>query len=141
MAAVYLSARYSRRSLMAEYAKELRALGHAVTSRWIFRKQPPDSDLTPRQSRRIALEDLYDLSISDAIIFFTESTPGKGGRHVELGFAYGLRTAGRKLTTIVIGPMTQTIFEGLGARHFQSWEQARDYLVTNGDSENNGRQN
>ena len=80
MARIYLSARYGKRPLMVQYAKALRALDYDVTSSWVYRRQKAEATLTMREARNIAIADLFDVYNSDVIIFFTEDSPGKGGR-------------------------------------------------------------
>jgi len=73
---IYLAARYSRFPEMAQYAKELTALGHTVTSRWIL----GDHDIrahgqsdADHYMRLWAQEDWEDLCAADVVISFTEA--------------------------------------------------------------------
>lgn len=93
---IYLAARYSRYPEMQQYAEQLQALGHTVTSRWIAgNHQISDAGLSEEGSQaervRFAEEDFFDLVQADAVISFTEEprslNSSRGGRHVEFGMA------------------------------------------------------
>ncbi len=115
---IYLAARYDHLTLMQHYRDVLRLAGFDVQARWVDGehelKDPGlnqkwvsgKGDTEPEQSieerRRFALDDWEDVIAADWVIAFTEK-PGsgstRGGRHVELGIALGLR---KRVT--VIGP-------------------------------------
>lgn len=104
---IYLAARYSRREEMCNYARELKAAGHTIVSRWIQGNHQVDaaglSNEAPGGEReRLAIEDRDDLLSADLLIAFTEEprkSNSRGGRHVEFGIALG-----RNITTVVVGP-------------------------------------
>jgi hypothetical protein len=79
---------------MEANAAVLRGLGYEITSSWISASQPMGNS-------GIALTDISDIDMADAVMSFTE-VPGtmttSGGRHVEFG--YGL-ARGKRL--IIIG--------------------------------------
>lgn len=102
----YLAARFGRADELREYAEKLTALGHGVTSRWLYGSHGivgPNGEVSPhgdagtnspeyaRKRAAFALEDLDDLDAANSLIAFTEADdcPGgsRGGRHVELGYA------------------------------------------------------
>jgi len=87
-------ARYSRNEEMQGVARNLMALGHVVTSRWIWgNHRAYDSAIGTGAitdiERTIAFNDITDLRQADCVIGFSEAlrTPTRGGRHVELGLA------------------------------------------------------
>lgn len=125
MSTFYLAARYSRREELLGYKADLEALGHEAPARWLLgdhHYEPADLDAYERASgmppvalmRRFANDDIEDLIGASAIIAFTEEprTIGtRGGRHVELGIAIGLRIAAQSTAWIgaldgvaVVGP-------------------------------------
>jgi nucleoside 2-deoxyribosyltransferase len=90
---IYIAGRYSRRDEFREVAKQLIAMGHEVTSRWLQEDEPLQShmgDHTPEWYAHTALIDLADINEAAAVLFFAEDpkvgTP-RGGRHVEFGYA------------------------------------------------------
>lgn len=106
MTAFYLAARYGRRLELADYADQLRALGHQVTSRWLLGQHQAD-DLevdtggdvhqVPELARRFAEEGVEDVTFADVIVAFSEpphSWASRGGRHVEFGMVLGWVLAG-----------------------------------------------
>lgn len=95
---IYLAARYTRRLELCGYARDLEAIGHVVTSRWLNgdHESPTNRGLgpvDPKDSMVWALEDIEDVRSAHCLIAFTEEAraePGRGGRHVEYGIALGL---------------------------------------------------
>ena len=71
---IYLAARYSRRFEMQAVAKRLEALGHHITSRWIYGLHDGVED------EICAQHDLHDLRQSTCSIHFTEQ-PNSPGRN------------------------------------------------------------
>lgn len=115
---IYIASRYGRRKEMAGYAEKMQALGHEITSRWIFGEHElqddkfnsvDDADRTD-VGRQFAQEDLEDLKDSEMVICFTE-TPGaspgrnRGGRHFEAGVAHAL---GKRI--VVVGPRENVFY-------------------------------
>lgn len=106
---IYLAARYGRRRQMQGIAQELESHGHLVTSRWIRGEHDSlDGDADPEQQGRWAEEDIEDIGAADVLLTITEDpgTPGagRGGRHVELGYALG-----QGLPVLLVGP-TEHVF-------------------------------
>lgn len=88
---VYLAARYERRAEMFVLSLELQRYNITVTSRWINGSHDEgDNDLPTSTIARFAQEDIEDLKRADVLVFFAEKTRGRGGRHVELGYALAL---------------------------------------------------
>lgn len=91
---------------------DLEKLGHTITSRWVsggHRLSDAGLSEEAKETERIrfAMEDLYDLCNSEAIICFTEaprSVPSRGGRHVEFGVAFG------RMRLIVVGPRENVFY-------------------------------
>lgn len=146
----YLAARYSRREELLRYAWHLEELGHEVTSRWIRgeHEMPEigDADTTDEAfntvtderraeiGKRFALEDLDDLMKAECLIAFTEQPGqtkgrGRGGRHVELGFALALLSLrvsdserGQWMNQVVVIGPRENVFCCLdGVFHFPDW--------------------
>lgn len=95
---VYLVSRYARFPELQTYAKDLKTLGHTITSRWIRGDHELRAHGEAERAdwqQRWALEDWSDLEAADTVIAFTESIyagagHGRGGRHVEWGMALTL---------------------------------------------------
>jgi hypothetical protein len=106
MTAFYLASRYGRRLELADYAEQLRKLGHQVTSRWLEGQHQADElevaaagevHQVPEIARRFAEEDVEDVTFADVVVAFSEpprSSASRGGRHVEFGMALGWVLAG-----------------------------------------------
>ena len=125
MTTFYLAARFSRNDEMRGVRDVLEAIGHKVTSRWIdlhggdqlesAAQAALNSD--PESVAHFGVHDLKDIEDADALISFTdESGGGKGGRHVEHGYALAL---GKRV--IVVGPR-ENIFHTLPqVEHYSNW--------------------
>lgn len=126
---IYLAARFGRRAEIQTYAKQLNLQGHFITSRWldaenantVFALSVEDLEQgsMPDEACHFANIDLADISASELVINFTErsdSQHGRGGRHVEFGFARALK---KKL--IVIGPRENVFHTLEGVIHFEEW--------------------
>jgi hypothetical protein len=141
---VYLASRYSRRQELSGYRDELTALGIQVTSRWIDgpgqRRLDNDQLLGPEEEflvesgattpealevrRLCAAADLWDVGDAQIMLTFTFGGGGRGGRHVEWGYALA-----QGLTLVVVGPR-EHIFHDLAHEQFDSWQEAKGYLLS-----------
>lgn len=151
---VYLAARYSRREELVGYRNDLNQLGSIipglylrVTSRWLNGSHEahklgpngmrviPRSGYTNTQARRFAREDLADIDEADVVVVFTEEhvprgNVGRGGRHVEFGYALA---KGKKI--IVVGPIENVFYSLInesdlpGVRVADDWIEARRILL------------
>ena len=128
---VYLAARYSRNAEMRGVRDVLEALpagkgyGYKVTSRWIDLHSDVVGDFsssftadtlntTPELCAPLGQHDLDDIDRADWVINFTCGSGGKGGRHVEFGYAHA---KGKRL--IVVGPR-ENVFHSLGSVEWHS---------------------
>lgn len=121
---LHLCARYGRRLELCGYRDQLEALGHVITSDWLDGEHS-DLDtgsnmLPPDLSQEHAEQDLADIDMAQAVIAFTEepdSPYGRGGRHVEFGYAL----AHGKLLCIV-GPVENIFMTLPHVQHYPTWE-------------------
>lgn len=126
---IYLAASFGRRAEMEGYARELAALGHQVTSRWIRGgHEAGDDDLLGADRTlaiRLASEDWDDLEASDLVLNFTGAPTGanRGGRHVEYGLVIGSPT----IVCWIVGPL-ENVFHALADRQFGTWPEAKEAL-------------
>lgn len=101
---LYLAGRYGRRLELRAYAEQLRAIGHTVTSRWLDCEHEAFDDAPTReQMLDWAEDDTSDINDADVFVAFTEapdSQYGRGGRHVEFGYALAMGKY-----TVRIGPV------------------------------------
>lgn len=123
---VYLAAQYSRRREMLLHSMDLRALGHEITSTWIYRGERDAQD----NGRQIAegsdqalwaMENLLDVLDAEVLIAFTEppETLSRGNRHVEFGIALG---NGKKC--IVVGPRELVFHHYEAVQQYDTWREA-----------------
>lgn len=132
---VYLAALYSRRLELAQYRKQIEALGHTVTSRWLnglhalpegvtLEKKVEAMDPDVRHKiEQFAREDVSDVLDADLVISFTETGPTpRGGRHVEFGLAFAV---GKRLWVV---PGRENIFHWLPSVESMTWEEALERL-------------
>lgn len=122
---IYIAARFSKRPEANALAQKLKAMGHAITSRWV----KPDSDhvapsglsrqAADAERQRFAVEDIEDLDDCNWCISLMEEprNNSRGGRHVEFGYALA-----RNVRITIIGPR-ETVFHHLGrVEHFETVE-------------------
>ncbi|HEY5870360.1 MAG TPA: hypothetical protein VI542_33135 [Candidatus Tectomicrobia bacterium] len=135
MTRIYLASRYSRYPELQQYAKELEALGHTVTSRWIRGDHEIRTDgqaETDAWQVVWAQEDLQDLQAAECVISFTEppqDVPGRsrGGRHVETGVALALNKM-----LVIIG-YRENVFHWLPqVAFFETWDAYVETLRSQG---------
>lgn len=137
---IYLAARYSRRLELCEYREQLCAIGYDVQAVWLDGEhqisdtgapignrgemlvEGDDGSATERAAslrRKFAADDFRDVEGCDLLIAFTEpprSGHSRGGRHVELGIALGMRKR-----VAIVGPR-ENIFCWLdGIHYFSEW--------------------
>lgn len=112
---IYLAAWYERNAEMRDYRDRLKVMGHHVTSRWIDQHggDLPESmgegevQENIDAAARYALKDLQDVVASDLLVHFTSPGFGKGGRHIEYGYALALR-----MPIAIVGPR-ENVFHAL----------------------------
>lgn len=113
---VYLSAPMDRAFRMREYGTTLASRGFRVVSTWLTTLATKE---TYDQRRYVAAGDLRELDRAGVLLAFTER-PGRyftGGRHVELGYALGMRKV-----VVVIGPDENVFHCHPGVLHrFEGW--------------------
>jgi hypothetical protein len=125
----YFAARYSRNSEMCGYRDELLAAipGAVVTSRWIDchngeveNSLGPDSlAADPQGCWKYGAIDIEDLIAADVIVSFTgDGGGGKGGRHIEHGFAMA---STHRL--VIVGPRENIFHCDPNVTIFDSWGQ------------------
>ena len=126
MSRIYLAARYSRRMELRGYARQLKALGHTITSRWLDGAHEMDDrglslEAPSQQRERFAREDWEDLVSADICVSFTEtprSSNSRGGRHVEFGAALALGIA-----CVVIGPRENVFHCMPQVAIYEKWDE------------------
>jgi len=70
---------------------DLREIGHDVTSQWILHGPEITANDPSVDLHANALMDLNDVVDADAFILFNDVAGGRGGRHVEFGYALALK--------------------------------------------------
>ncbi len=88
---ISIVARFERQHEMLGVKHQLEALGHEVTSRWVY-EQNPDREMSPHEKSVIAECDLFDIDKSEMCIIFTGDLSGgytTAAHKVEFGYAIG----------------------------------------------------
>lgn len=120
---IYLCARFGRQAEMRGHRDTLTAAGHEVTSRWldVDESAVPEADY-PEHART----DIEDIQDSDVLLAFSEepdSPHGRGGRHVEFGYALW-----NNKYCAVIGPRENIFHHLVGVPVFATIEEAIDRI-------------
>ena len=125
MTKIYLSASYSRREEMVNYAKQLEVYSSQflVVSSWIWN---PNSNIR-RYPIQVASQNRLDIESSDLIVFFTEeiegAKPSSGGRHWELGYYMGFYNNSIN-NVYVIGKLKNSFHSLIDSKNrFETFEQ------------------
>ena len=122
---LYLAGRYTRYPQIEQYAIEARALGHEITSRWHNGSHDLNSTSSDEDRERLALEDLQDLfSARDGIVVFSAEQSGRGGYHVETGYAMG-----RRRQVYLVGPRRNVFHYLRAVRQFGTWEEFKSQVL------------
>ena len=129
----YIAGKYNRHEEFYGLIKDLRKVGIIVNSRWIYGDHEiSDKASTEEQfalNRKFALEDIEDIYNSDIFITFTQeprTTLDRGGRHVELGYAYVL-----KKNIYIIGPRENAFHYLPKILRFPDLEEFIEYVKNN----------
>lgn len=125
---IYLASRFDRQEEMRNYAAILRSYGHEITSKWLSVDDAvamdPNTAPNPSTAASKAMADIVDLNHSDLLLVFNDDEPGRGGNHVEYGYALGLG-----LRPILIGSRP-TIFHWITSiRHFYTWSDFERFFI------------
>lgn len=115
MSTYYFAARYSRHPEMRAYRDELESAipGAKVVARWIdCHNEELEQSYTPEALNadpaacwRHGADDLADLHLSDVIVSFTgNGGGGKGGRHIEHGYAMAREHWTGAPRVVIVGP-------------------------------------
>jgi len=114
---IYIAARYSRLNEVQALAQKLRDYGYTVDASWIKGAHEWDSEAmavenaskdVPVIGQRFAEDDIADIERSDVMICLTEeprSTNGRGGRHVEYGYALA-----KGIPILILGPRENVFY-------------------------------
>lgn len=132
MTAYYFAAKYDRNAEMRDKRAELIAAipDAVVTSRWIdMHGGSQDEAFTPEYLTANpeacwinGKSDLEDLDRADVVVSFTsDAKGGKGGRHVEFGYAMA-----RGKLLVVIGIRENIFHTSPQVEHYASWEEFLD---------------
>ncbi len=117
----YLAARYTRQQEILGYARQLEALGHTFTSRWLTQ------DERGMDEADISMRDVADVRAAEALIYFSEAprTTTRGGRIFEMGMAFE-----RRIHVIVVGEPKEHVFTSHPfMSHYPTFEDLRDDLL------------
>jgi len=131
---IYLAASFERIDQMREVRDELHQMGHVVTSRWLNHSHTLDHYATDEQRRILGDEDIVDLEDSNAMIAFTEppnSPRGRGGRHVELGYALAYQEYGAASSfgIHVVGFRENVFCYQAQVKFWPTWEHCKKYFA------------
>ena len=97
---IYIADGISQRTRARMLAGRLKSMGHEVTSSWIWRNETyEDIQDQPAVKKGIAETNVRDINRANIVVVFLDKPSTHGGKHFELGYAYGTGTA-----LVVVGP-------------------------------------
>ena len=118
---IYICARFGRQEEAQAVADELRARGHEVTSTWLVQTDEEMGDYNDDLLTFFAEKDLDEIEKSNALLYLSEKSDnrwGRGGRHVEFGYALGLEKI-----IYVVGPQENVFHWKAGVNHWDEYEE------------------
>jgi nucleoside 2-deoxyribosyltransferase len=110
---IYFCSGTAKADELNSYVPAFERRGHEVVSRWHSMDQPRLELSDPEIKNRARL-DLIDIMAADAVVAFSGGKTNRGGRHFEVGFAYGL-----KIPFYLIGEVEHA-FHTLAAKRFET---------------------
>lgn len=126
---IYISGTFTSQNRLRPFADNLRALGHTLTSSWLYESARPAQLNTQDWNRALAEKDIAEVFAADCIILdlFGESTTG--GRYTEWGIAC---YPGSLMKRYTVGPVEKTgVFLAMAHRHFPTWDELFAYFAVN----------
>jgi hypothetical protein len=129
MRRIYLAASWSVRGQMLVRQRELRQMGHYVTSTWLdddtaaVEPGPDPNCDDPERAAGCARADAADLMLADLVIMSTDVPSTTGGFHVELGLALAAEKE-----IILVGPRLNIFHYLPTIQHYDSWTEVLTYL-------------
>ena len=113
----YLASNWDSKSRLQPIARDLRRLGHTVTSTWLDEDEAQNFDaLTLDQQLAYAHRDFDEIDAAQVLILDTLEQSLTGGREVEVGYA--LRCF---LPIWLVGPR-RNIFHSVAIKRYPDWE-------------------
>lgn len=98
-----------------ELAAKLQALGHTITSSWLWKEFKRTVAYSDAEKQEIAFQDHQDIRKSDCLILISDEEKVSGGKFVEVGIAIGLRlrilVVGRRENMLMWHPLVETYGE------------------------------
>lgn len=132
----YFAGSFKRRAELIAYMQQLELMGHNVTSRWLKTEHEvdvvTDDELSPSgPAFQFATEDIEDILLADAVVFFSSAdhpAKGRGGRHTEFGISYSEHKA-----IFLIGRRENAFHSLVPDRNvfydFRAFELGIDYVI------------
>lgn len=123
----YMAASYTKKATMRAAQNVLEAMGHEVTSRWIYGQHIDPMADSANECIEAAITDFQDINDADTVVVFSDKPSTTGGYHVEFGYAYGIR---KKI--VVIGPIRNVFMSLPNIMHFEDWNAFLSSLGNDG---------
>ena len=155
---VYIASVFADKDRVRARCIELNEAGIEITSRWANEEAPANSKATDKSftyMRQTATMDLDDIMAADVLVLtsptdaemvnLTSHQLGRGGRHFESGFIYGLITSACRLyggnarKRLVLMGRRENVFHFLDGTEeaklyppvvqLDTWEEVKEYLI------------
>ena len=115
---IYIASFFDTRHRLRPFRDALWRMKHEVVSTWLDEVAKPALMSRDEFWRKLALKDLAEIKAADLVIVDTIDLTPRGGREVEMGFAFGGHQG--KLIYLV-GPI-RNVFHTLVDKKFETWE-------------------
>ncbi len=123
---IFIAGSWLSQGKLRPMADALRAMGHTITSRWLYEAAQPPHFTKQEFDREVAFTDIADVAAADCIVLDRSETSTSGGRYVEWGVACA---PGAHMRRYTVGGKTFGIYDSMAHRHFESWDDLLAYFA------------
>lgn len=125
---IYVSGTFTAQARLRERADQLRALGHEITSTWVYEAGRPAHLNLAAWNTELADKDIAEVFAADCIILDRDGESTTGGRYVEWGVAC---YPGALMLRYTIGGDKDGVFDYKRHKHFANWDEALAFFQVN----------
>ena len=123
---VYCSGTFTSQARLRDKADRLRALGHEITSTWLYEAAKPSTLNSDEWNLALADKDISETFMAECIILDLDGESTTGGRYTEWGVACHPHSLMRRY--LVGGKNKTGVFLSKAHRRFDNWDDLLAYF-------------
>ena len=129
---IYVSGTFTSQARLRPHADRLRALGHDITSTWLYEAAKPATLNTAEWNLALADKDISEVFAADCIILDLDNESTTGGRYTEWGVACYPGSLRRRYTVGgTADKLKNGVFLAKAHRRFEDWDELFGYFMVN----------